>query len=114
MVLLDMRTRQEYCQGHIIHALLVPTPPPPLTEREEAVLKDQLWWTLSQNLTTKSTPIVVYCRKGIRAKIAKKLIQQLGYPKVIAWGGVEEEPLRQIFGGALAPSLLCYHDPSPP
>ena len=96
-ILLDIRTREEFCKGHIQGAILIPTSLPPLTQREVNILRDQLWWTLPQYLSSHKAPIVVYCRKGKRAVLSKKIIQELGYPHVIAWGGVDESPLRQLF-----------------
>uniref|UniRef100_A0A6C0BKW7 Rhodanese domain-containing protein n=1 Tax=viral metagenome TaxID=1070528 RepID=A0A6C0BKW7_9ZZZZ len=107
-ILLDMRTREEYCQGHFKGALLVVTPPPPLNQREMLILKDQLWWLLSTHTVNKYTHIVIYCRKGFRTKIAKQVIQELGYRNVLAWGGVEEPHLRKIFANQ---ALICHHDP---
>lgn len=103
-LLLDIRTREEFCQGHIKGAILIPTPSPPLSEREIMILRDQLWLKLSQLASSKNTPILVYCRKGKRASLAKKLIQELGYPNVVAWGGVDDPPLKQLFDQGL---LIC-------
>jgi phage shock protein E len=108
-IIIDVRTRQEFCQGHIKNAYLVPTPFPPLTQRETATLKDQLWWVLSNYTPSNRTPVVIYCRKGIRAQAAKKLVLELVYSNVVAWGGVEEEPLKSVFAQH---SNLCTHDPS--
>jgi rhodanese-related sulfurtransferase len=96
-ILLDIRTRKEFCQGHIVGAMLVPTQLPPLSERELKNLKQQLWYTLRHY--ERSTPIVLYCKKGVRAKIAKRLVQELGFPNVTALGGVEEPPLKAVFSG---------------
>ena len=103
-LLLDIRTQEEFCQGHIKGAILVPTPAPPLSDRELKILQDQLWWLLSQKLKSKTHPIVVYCRKGVRASIAKKIIKDLGYPNVLAWGGVAESPMKQLFDDG---QLIC-------
>lgn len=105
-LLLDIRTRKEYCQGHIKGAILVPTPPPPLNEREEQTLNDLLWWNVSHHTKSKQNPIVIYCRKGVRARLAKKIIIGMGYPNVVAWGGVEEPPLKQFF---VENKLVCRH-----
>jgi len=105
-LLLDIRTRKEYCEGHIKGAILVPTPPPPLSEREEQTLRDLLWWNVIHHTTSKQTPIVIYCRKGIRARLAKKFIKEMGYPFAVAWGGVEDEHLRQIFREK---KMVCKH-----
>ena len=107
-ILLDIRTREEFCQGHIEGATLIPTPSPPLNERESGILRDQLWWTLSQKTQSKKTSIVVYCRKGVRASLAKKIIQDLGYPNVVAWGGVDEPPMKMLFDKGI---MVCQCNP---
>jgi phage shock protein E len=98
-VLLDIRTREEYCQGHIPGAILIstPIPHPELTSRELTTLRDHLWYVLSNTTKSLNTPIVIYCKKGIRATIAQELIRTLGYTRVVVWGGVEEPPLNAVF-----------------
>ena len=108
-ILLDIRTRKEYCKDHIKGAILLPTSPPPFTERELLVLKDQLWWVLSNITHSRSTPIIIYCQKGKRSIIAKKLAMQLGYRNVISLGGAEEYPLNEIFKNK---HMICHHDPT--
>jgi phage shock protein E len=108
--LLDVRTKEEYCKGHIRGAQLIPTPipHPPLNQRETQTLSDQLWWILSSKVPNKNRPIVIYCRKGIRAQLAKKIILKMGYKTVVAWGGVEEPPLNEIFNRS---ANICTHNP---
>lgn len=108
-IILDIRTKKEYCKGHIKGAILVPTSPPPFTEREITVLKDHLWWILSNATNSRSTPIMIYCQKGKRSVIAKQLVMQLGYQNVISLGGVDESPLNEIFENKF---IICHHDPT--
>jgi len=96
-MILDIRTKKEYCDGHIHNAILVPTSLPPLTEREINVLSDQLWWHVIKHPKCLTNHIVIYCKKGKRALIAKKILQNLGCNNVVAWGGVDEKPLSEIF-----------------
>lgn len=110
--LLDIRTLEEFCRGHIKGAILIPTSLPPLSEREMTTLKDQLALKLSELTTSKNTPIVIYCKKGKRALIAKKIIQGLGYHNVVAWGGVDEPPLKQLFDQELFICKCLLDNPS--
>lgn len=104
-ILLDVRTYNEWCQGHLQGALFIPTQLPPLTNRERQNLQEQMRYTL-RNVPI-NTAIIVYCKKGVRAKIAKELLQNLGRP-AIALGGVEEPPLDNVFNGKNPVWPICY------
>jgi phage shock protein E len=96
-LLLDIRTKEEYAQRHIKNAILIPTSPPPLSTKQSQVLNANLHWILNRYTRSIRTPIVVYCHKGNRAKIAKQMIQKMGYPNVLVWGGVFASPMNQLF-----------------
>lgn len=66
--LLDVRTPQEYAQGHIANATLVP-----LAELEAAHAQ------LPQD---HATPIFVYCRSGARSSQAAAILADHGYTDV--------------------------------
>lgn len=78
LVILDVRTQQEYDQVHIPGAVLLPLDQ--VQERAEAVLprKDQL--------------ILVYCRSGNRSKQASELLAAQGYVNVKEFGGINGWP----------------------
>ena len=67
-VLLDVRSPQEYQEGHLEGAILIPEYE--LVKRCEKELKD------------KKATIVVYCSSGSRSKRAQKKLEKLGYTKV--------------------------------
>ena len=73
-VIIDARTTEEFGEGHIEGAILIPEYE--ITERAEAELprKDQL--------------ILVYCRSGRRSKIAAQALVDLGYTNVKEFGGI--------------------------
>ena len=77
-VLLDVRTQEEWDEGHIKGARLVP------------------WQNLvatSPGLPAdKNTPIVTYCRSGSRSQLAVQKLRGLGYTRAVAMtqGGFEE------------------------
>jgi phage shock protein E len=92
-VILDIRTPEEYARGHLVGAVLVPTPLPPLDTRQ----RFDLWSKLREVTTDKSTiePLFVYCKKGVRAGMAKHMLEQMGFTRVVSLGGVEVPEMQQ-------------------
>ena len=77
-IILDVRTREEYDQGHIPGAILIPD-----TEiRTEA----------EEILTDKDRLILVYCRSGRRSKLAAEILVELGYTNIREFGGIIDWP----------------------
>ena len=74
-VLLDVRTQEEYNAGYIAGAILLPYDE--INAKTTIVLPD------------KEKEIVLYCRSGRRSAIAKKSLLDLGYQKVVDFGGVK-------------------------
>ena len=77
-VILDVRTREEFDQGHIPGAVLIPDTE--IRERAEETLpdKDQL--------------VLVYCRSGRRSKLAAEALVELGYTNIQEFGGIIDWP----------------------
>ena len=77
-VILDVRTEQEYAEGHIPGAILIPDYE--ISEKAESVLtdKDQL--------------ILVYCRSGRRSKNAAAQLEEMGYTRIREFGGILDWP----------------------
>ena len=73
-IIIDARTQEEYDQGYIPGAILIPEYE--IADRAEKELpnKDQL--------------ILVYCRSGRRSKIAAEELVKLGYTNVKEFGGI--------------------------
>ena len=73
-IIIDARTQEEYDQGHIPEAIMIPEYE--IADRAEKELpdKDQL--------------ILVYCRSGRRSKIAAEELVKLGYTNVKEFGGI--------------------------
>ncbi len=73
-IIIDARTEEEFNEGHIEGAILIPEYE--IGERAEKELpdKDQL--------------ILVYCRSGRRSKIAAEALVDLGYTNVKEFGGI--------------------------
>ncbi len=77
-IIIDARTEEEFAQGHIENAILIPEYE--VTERAEKELPD------------KSQLILVYCRSGRRSKIASEELVKLGYTNVKEFGGIIDWP----------------------
>ena len=77
-VILDVRTQEEYDQGHIPGAILIPD-----TEIEDRA---------EGELTDKDQLILVYCRSGRRSKLAAQSLVELGYTNIREFGGIIDWP----------------------
>ena len=77
-IILDVRTQEEYDQGHIPGAIVISHEE--IADRAEEVLtdKDQL--------------ILVYCRSGRRSKLAAQILAELGYTNIKEFGGILDWP----------------------
>ena len=77
-VILDARTQEEYDEGHIPGAILIPYDE--ILEKAEDVLTD------------KNQLILVYCRSGRRSKLAAEDLVKLGYTNIKEFGGIIDWP----------------------
>ena len=77
-VILDTRTQEEYDEGHIPGAILIPYDE--ILTKAESVLKD------------KNQLILVYCRSGRRSKLAAEDLVKLGYTNIKEFGGIIDWP----------------------
>lgn len=102
-LLLDIRTHKEFCKGHLCNANLIETKLPPLNKHHIQKLEQSLINLLKKKRWPKTKPIYLYCKKGIRAGIASKILVRLGFKKVIVLGGIEQRKMKKYidFG-------LCY------
>ncbi len=73
-VILDVRTRAEYDEGHIKDAVLIP----------DTDIKDKA----EEALPDKQAVILVYCRSGRRSEAASRTLIELGYTNVYDFGGI--------------------------
>ena len=73
-IIIDARTQEEYDEGHIPGAILIPEYE--IADRAEKELPD------------KNQLILVYCRSGRRSKIAAEDLVKLGYTNVKEFGGI--------------------------
>lgn len=77
-IILDVRTQEEYDQGHIPGAIVI--------SHEEIAEKAE------EVLTDKNQLILVYCRSGRRSKIAAEALAELGYTNIKEFGGIIDWP----------------------
>ena len=73
-IIIDARTEEEFAEGHIKGAILIP-------EYEIAEKAPSL-------IPQKDALILVYCRSGRRSKIASEELVKLGYTNVKEFGGI--------------------------
>lgn len=73
-IILDVRTEEEYAEGHIENAVLIPDYEISTRAEQELTDKDQL--------------ILVYCRSGRRSKTASQILASMGYTNVVEFGGI--------------------------
>ena len=81
-IILDVRTREEYDQGHIPGAILIPD-----TEIEAKA---------ADLLPDKDQLILVYCRSGRRSKLAAQSLADLGYTNIREFGGILDWPYEVV------------------
>lgn len=77
-VILDVRTEEEYAQGHIKGAILIPDYE--VETKAEELLED------------KSETLLIYCRSGRRSALAAEALNGLGYTSVYDFGGIIDWP----------------------
>jgi len=78
IILLDVRTPEEYAEGHIAGSVLLPL--------------DEIDAKAGEALKDKDAPIFVYCRSGRRSKIAAEALVSMGYTEVYDLGGIIDWP----------------------
>ena len=77
-IILDTREQDEFDEGHIPGAILIP-----YTEIDNKA---------DEMLPDKDAQILVYCRSGRRSKIASESLSKLGYTNVKEFGGIIDWP----------------------
>lgn len=84
VILLDVRTEEEYNEKRIPGSILIPV---------EGIDSDA-----PAKLTDKAAVIFVYCRSGRRSAIAVEVLTLMGYTKVYDLGGIEDWPYETVSG----------------
>ena len=78
IVILDVRTQEEFDEGHIAGAILVPN---------ETIIDEQ-----PGLLPDLNAEILVYCRSGNRSAQAANKLLDIGYTSVFDFGGIIDWP----------------------
>ena len=78
IIILDVRTEEEYNTGHIPNAILIPNET--ITDRMPDLLPDH------------DAEILIYCRSGNRSAQAVRKLIQIGYTNVYDFGGINSWP----------------------
>ncbi|MCR4903156.1 MAG: rhodanese-like domain-containing protein, partial [Butyrivibrio sp.] len=63
-VLIDVRSKEEFSQGHILESLNIP-----LDEIQN----------IDKKVQDRNTPIFLYCHSGVRSSKAAKILRKMGY-----------------------------------
>ncbi len=74
VIVVDVRTEEEFRQGHIEGAILIPD--------------YELDKLAAEKLPDKEATILLYCRSGNRSKLAAHLLNGMGYQNVYDFGGI--------------------------
>ena len=78
LIIVDVRTKEEYDSGHIANSLLIPY--------------DEIEKKAPALLTDKNAAIIVYCRTGRRSADAVQKLESLGYTNLRDLGGILSWP----------------------
>lgn len=84
IILLDVRSRDEYMKKHIKSSTLIPV----------NVLANEA----GKRLPNKDADIFVYCASGSRSSMAAKILLKMGYTKVYNMGGIFNWPYETVSG----------------
>ena len=85
VVVVDVRTREEYDVGHIENAVLVPN--------------ESIGSEMPEALPDKEATLLIYCRSGRRSKDAAQKLLALEYQNIYDFGGVIDWPYELVKEG---------------
>jgi rhodanese-related sulfurtransferase len=83
-LLFDVRSRAEYQQMHLPGAIYVPA---------AGIVS-----AVTQQQAGRSTPILIYCRVGLRSRAAAEELTRMGYTQVYDIGGIADWPYEVVQG----------------
>lgn len=82
VTIVDVRTEEEYKEGHLAQALLIPV--------------ETIGNEMPEALPDPEAALIIYCRSGRRSKEAADKLVGLGYQKVYDMGGIIDWPYDTI------------------
>lgn len=83
IIILDVRTLEEYNSGYIQGAICIPN----------EVINSEA----ENQLTDKNKQILVYCRSGNRSRQASEALIEMGYKNVKDFGGIIDWPYEIVY-----------------
>lgn len=91
MILVDLRSAQEFAAGHAPNAINVPAEIEPMSAAGRAAL----WRDLARTFAAvdRRTPVRFYCREGNRARTATAMLNAMGFSNVQNVGGPQAGPM---------------------
>lgn len=84
IILLDVRTQEEYIENHIPRGTLIPL--------------SVLARVASKKLPDKQATIFIYCRSGNRSRAAVRMLLKQGYTNIFDLGGIIRWPYKTVSG----------------
>ena len=75
IVILDVRTEEEFLNGHILGAINIPN--------ESIDVNREI-----KELPDKEKTLLIYCRSGYRSKLSAEKLAILGYKNIYEFGGI--------------------------
>lgn len=75
-LIIDVRTPDEYHNGHVPEALNIPY--------------DEIVGRIATVAPNRHSQIILYCRSGRRADVAEQALRRLGYSQIENKGGLED------------------------
>lgn len=84
IILIDVRTREEYIENHIPKSTLIPL--------------NVFAQESSKKLPNKQATIFLYCRSGNRSRAAVRILLKQGYTNIFDLGGIIRWPYKTISG----------------
>ena len=99
VMIVDVRTRQEYAEKHIPDAINIPL--------------ESIVGSIPAQLEGKDVPILIYCRSGRRSKEAAERLFDAGCSNLYDFGGIESWPYETVSSdeaaAAAEPVLILDH-----
>ncbi len=78
IIVVDVRTQEEYDEGHIPNSVLIPN--------------ETITQTPPEQLPDKDATILIYCRSGNRSRQAAENLLAMGYTNIYDFGGIRDWP----------------------
>lgn len=82
IVLIDVRTPEEYDAEHIPGSINIPV--------------QAIAWEIHEVPICLFTPLIVYCKTGIRACEAASILTRIGFQTVYTFGGIQKWPYETV------------------